>query len=226
MKINSNLLSIQMERKVTLSKNIDNEKQKALSSEVRQNSLDGKKISQQDPKVKDEDEKENKNFDSSLNKSSAYQEIFKLKELDFSNMSIKELYNIVRNVNEMEKKYTMTYGDDEPVRLGKSGNPIISKHTEDMNSLEAKLSILSYGKGNVDPDEKINVIEYLSSHSEKLDNLTKEFPDNPNYQVRASFMKEIINTFDKFISDDSLDLYQEKATLLLADKIEEVDIFI
>lgn len=43
MKINSNLLSIQLERKVTLSKNIDDEKQKALSSEVRQNSLDGKK---------------------------------------------------------------------------------------------------------------------------------------------------------------------------------------
>ncbi|TMO02915.1 hypothetical protein [Pseudoalteromonas sp. S558] len=224
MKINSNLLSIQLERKVTLSKNIDDEKQKALSSEVRQNSLDGEKISQQDPNVKDE--KENKNFDSSLNKSSAYQEIFKLKELDFSNMSIKELYNIVRNVNEMEKKYTMTYGDDEPVRLGKLGNPIISKHTEDMNSLEAKLSILSYGKGNVDPDKKINVLEYLSSSSEKLENLTKEFPDNLNYQVRASFMKEIINTFDKFISDDSLDVYQEKATLLLADKIEEVDIFI
>ncbi|MCF7498946.1 hypothetical protein [Pseudoalteromonas sp. L1] len=224
MKINTNSPPIQLERKVTLFENINGEKQEALSSEVKQNSLDGKEISLQDPKVKDE--KETKPFDSSLNKSSAYEEIFKLKELDFSNMSIKELYNIVKNVNEVEKKYARTYGDDEPVRLGKSGNPIISRHTEDMNSLEAKLSILSYGKGNIDPDKKINVMEYFSSSSEELDSLTKEFPDNPNYQVRASFMKEIINTFDKFISDDSLDLYQEKATLLLADKIEEVDIFV
>ena len=218
MKINTNSPPVQLERKVTLFENINGEKQEALSSEVKQNSSDGEEVSLQDPKVKDE--KETKPFDSLLNKGSAYEEIFKLKELDFSNMSIKELYSIVKNVNEVEKKYARTYGDDEPVRLGKSGNPIISRHTEDMNSLEAKLSILSYGKGNIDPDKKINVMEYFSSSSEKLDSLAKEFPDNPNYQVRASFMKEIINTFDKFISDDSFDLYQEKATLLLADKIE------
>ena len=224
MKINTNSPPVQLERKVTLFENINGEKQEALSSEVKQNSSDGEEVSLQDPKVKDE--KETKPFDSLLNKGSAYEEIFKLKELDFSNMSIKELYSIVKNVNEVEKKYARTYGDDEPVRLGKSGNPIISRHTEDMNSLEAKLSILSYGKGNIDPDKKINVMEYFSSSSEKLDSLAKEFPDNPNYQVRASFMKEIINTFDKFISDDSFDLYQEKATLLLADKIEEVDIFV
>ena len=224
MKINTNSPPVQLERKVTLFENINGEKQEALSSEVKQNSSDGEEVSLQDPKVKDE--KETKPFDSLLNKGSAYEEIFKLKELDFSNMSIKELYSIVKNVNEVEKKYARTYGDDEPVSLGKSGNPIISRHTEDMNSLEAKLSILSYGKGNIDPDKKINVMEYFSSSSEKLDSLAKEFPDNPNYQVRASFMKEIINTFDKFISDDSFDLYQEKATLLLADKIEEVDIFV
>lgn len=224
MKINTNSPPVQLERKVTLFENINGEKQEALSSEVKQNSSDGEEVSLQDPKVKDE--KETKPFDSLLNKGSAYEEIFKLKELDFSNMSIKELYSIVKNVNEVEKKYARTYGDDEPVRLGKSGNPIISRHTEDMNNLEAKLSILSYGKGNIDPDKKINVMEYFSSSSEKLDSLAKEFPDNPNYQVRASFMKEIINTFDKFISDDSFDLYQEKATLLLADKIEEVDIFV
>jgi hypothetical protein len=38
-------------------------------------------------------------------------------------------------------------------------------------------------------------------------------------------MKEIINTFDKFISDDTFDLYQEKAALLLTDK-KKVDVFI
>ena len=68
-------------------------------------------------------------------------------------MSIKELHSIVKNVNEMEREYTQKYDSDEPVRLGKSGNPIISKKREDMNSLESKLRILSYGGGDVDPDK-------------------------------------------------------------------------
>ena len=61
MKINTNSPPVQLERKVTLFENINGEKQEALSSEVKQNSLDGKEISLQDPKVKDE--KETKPFD-------------------------------------------------------------------------------------------------------------------------------------------------------------------
>ncbi len=224
MKISTNLLPTLFESKISIFTNSDDEKIKSFSTKTSESGLKiNINTTHLDPKVKEK--KDNNAFDSSLIEGSAYEKVFKKEELNFSNMSIKELHSIVKNVNEMEREYTQKYDSDEPVRLGKSGNPIISKKREDMNSLESKLRILSYGGGDVDPDKKINVMEYFSNSSEKLDGLAKEYPERQTYQVRASYMKEIINTFDKFISDDTFDLYQEKAALLLTDK-KKVDVFI
>jgi len=224
MKISSNLPPILFESKVSTFTNSDDEKIKSFSTKTSESGLKiNINTTHLDPKVKEK--KDNNAFDSSIIEGSAYEKIFKKEELDFSNMSIKELHSIVKNVNKMEREYTQKYDNDEPVRLGKSGNPIISQKREDMNSLESKLRILSYGRGDVDPDKKINVIEYFSNSSEKLDGLAKEYPERQTYQVRASYMKDIINTFDKFISDDTFDLYQEMAALLLTDK-KKIDVLI
>jgi len=224
MKINTNLPPALFESKVSISKNSDDKKLKNFSAETSQSGLKtNTNTIDFNNKIKERNDGEA--FDSSLFEGSAYEIIFKKEELDFSNMSKNELYSIVKNVNEMEWEYTQKYGSDEPVRLGKSGNPIISKKREDMLGLEAKLEILSYGGGSVDPNEKINIMEYFSNSSEKLDDLAKEHPERQDYQASASHMKEIINTFDKFISDDSFYFFQEKAALLLADK-KKVDILI
>ena len=224
MKINLNSLHTQFENKGTAFPKTDNENFKNISEQrtIIESSLKTNlSITEPDPKER----KDNNTFDLSLIEGSAYEQIFKNEDLDFSNMSTNELHRIVKNVNDMDWEYRQKYGSDEPIRLGKSGNPIISKEREDMNSLQAKLEVISYGTGNIDPDKKMDIMEYFSNSSEKLDALAKEFPERQAYQVRATYMKEIINTFDKFISDDAFASYQEKAALLLTDK-KKVDIFI
>ncbi|OUR61265.1 hypothetical protein A9Q74_10140 [Colwellia sp. 39_35_sub15_T18] len=226
MKININSLSLhsQLGNKGTAFPKIGNENLKNISEQkaIIESNL---KANLSTINLYPKEKQDNKIFDSSLIEGSAYEQIFKKKDLDFSNMSINELHSIVKNVNDMQWEYTQKYGSDEPIRLGKSGNPIISRKMEKMHDLESTLEILSYGKGDVDPDKKIDTIEYFSHRSEKLDQRAKEYPERQTYQVSASYMKEIINTLDKFISDDTFNLYQEKAALLLTDK-KKVDVFI
>lgn len=162
----------------------------------------------------------------SLIEGSAYATLFKNDEFDFTNMSTNELHYIVKTANDMERKYTQKFGSEEPTkRRDQAGNPIISRKREEMLNLESKLNILSFGGGNVDPDEKINIKEYLTASSKQSDNDAKDYPERSTYQVRASYMKEIINTFNNFISDDTFKLYQEKATKLLTDA-NKVDLLI
>mgnify|MGYP000032316954 CR=1 FL=1 len=138
MKISTNLLPTLFESKISIFTNSDDEKIKSFSTKTSESGLKiNINTTHLDPKVKEK--KDNNAFDSSLIEGSAYEKVFKKEELNFSNMSIKELHSIVKNVNEMEREYTQKYDSDEPVRLGKSGNPIISKKREDMNSLESKL---------------------------------------------------------------------------------------
>jgi hypothetical protein len=224
MKININSLHTPLENKAatfakTDGENIKNtyEQKAIIESSLKTN------LSTIDPYPKEK--QDNNTFDLSLIEDSAYAQIFKKEDLDFTNMSTNELHNIVKNVNEMQWEYTQKYGSDEPIRLGRYGNPIISKKREDMLNLESKLRILSYGGGDVDPDKKIDIMEYFSSSSEKWDKLAKEYPERQTYQVRASYIKEIINTFDRFMSDDTFDLYQEKAARLLTDE-KKIDVFI
>lgn len=161
----------------------------------------------------------------SLIEGSAYATLFKNDEFDFTNMSTNELHYIVKTANDMDREYTQKFGSEEPVRRDQAGNPIISRKREEMLNLESTLNILSFGGGNVDPDEKINIKEYLTESSKQSDNEAKNYPERSTYQVRASYMKEIINTFNNFISDDTLKLYQEKATKLLTDA-NKVDLLI
>lgn len=161
----------------------------------------------------------------SLIEGSAYATLFKNDEFDFTNMSTNELHYIVKTANDMDREYTQKFGSEEPVRRDQAGNPIISRRREEMLNLESKLNILSFGGGNVDPDEKINIKEYLTESSKQSDNEAKNYPERSTYQVRASYMKEIINTFNNFISDDTFKLYQEKATKLLTDA-NKVDLLI
>lgn len=161
----------------------------------------------------------------SLIEGSAYATLFKNDEFDFTNMSTNELHYIVKTANDMDREYTQKFGSEEPVRRDQAGNPIISRRREEMLNLESTLNILSFGGGNVDPDEKINIKEYLTESSKQSDNEAKNYPERSTYQVRASYMKEIINTFNNFISDDTFRLYQEKATKLLTDA-DKVDLLI
>ena len=216
MKINTNSSHSQFENKTAVFVKTDGENLKNLSEQKTN-------LSTTDPYPKEK--RDNKPFDLSLIEGSAYEQIFKKEDLDFTNMSTNELHNIVKNVNDMQWEYTQKYGSDEPVRLGRYGNPIISKKREDMLNLESKLEILSYGGGDVDPDKKIDIMEYFANSSEKLDKLTIEYPKRQDYSVAASYMKEIINTFDRFMSDDTFDLYQERAARLLTDE-KKIDIFI
>ncbi|NRB23058.1 hypothetical protein [Shewanella sp.] len=223
MKININALHTQLGNKATAFSKTDDEnikntfEKKAIESSLKTNLSTTKLYSKE--------KKDNNTLDSSLIEGSAYEQIFKKDDLDFSNMSINELYSIVKKVNEMEWKYTQKHGSDEPTRLDKSGNPIISKRREDMNNLQATLEVLSFGGGNVDPDKNIDTIEYFSNSSKESDKLAKEYPKRQDYRVASSYMKEIINTLDKFISEDSFYLYQKKAALLLTDN-NKVDVYI
>ncbi|NMM40896.1 hypothetical protein [Pseudoalteromonas arctica] len=128
----------------------------------------------------------------SLIEGSAYATLFKNDEFDFTNMSTNELHYIVKTANDMDREYTQKFGSEEPVRRDQAGNPIISRKREEMLNLESKLNILSFGGGNVDPDEKINIKEYLTTSSKQSDNEAKNYPERSTYQVRASYMKEII----------------------------------
>jgi hypothetical protein len=224
MKINTNSSHSQFENKTTAFTKTDGENLKNLSEQkaIIESSL---KTNLSITDLHQKEKRDNNTFDLSLIEDSAYAQIFKKEDLDFTNMSTNELHNIVKNVNEMQWEYTQKYGSDEPIRLGRYGNPIISKKREDMLNLESKLRILSYGGGDVDPDKKIDIMEYFSSSSEKWDKLAKEYPERQTYQVRASYIKEIINTFDRFMSDDTFDLYQEKAARLLTDE-KKIDVFI
>jgi len=223
MKINTNSSHSQFENKTTAFTKTDGENLKNLSEQktIIESSLKTNlSITDLHPKEK----RDNNTFDLSLIEGSAYEQIFKKEDLDFTDMSINEFHRIVKNVNDMEWEYTQKYGSDEPIRLGRYDNPIISKKREDMNNLQGTLEVLSYGTGNVDPKKKINIIEYFSNSSEESDKLAKEYPKRQDYSVAASYMKEILNTLDRFVSDDTFDLYQEKAILLLTDE-KKIDVF-
>ncbi|WDE10013.1 hypothetical protein [Thalassomonas haliotis] len=224
MKININSLHSQFENKAAAYGKTDGEKFKNSSEQntVNESRLQAN-LNTANPNPKEK--QDTNSFDLSLIEGSAYEQIFKKEDLDFSNMSINDLHTLVKNVNDMEREYTQKYGSDEPMRTGKSGNPIISKKREDMLDLEATLKILSYGGGDVDPDKKIDTVEYFSNRSEQLDERAQESPERQTYNVAATYMKELMNTFDKFISDDTFDLYKEKAALLLTDE-KKVDMTI
>ncbi|MGL1959555.1 MAG: hypothetical protein OCD00_19935 [Colwellia sp.] len=224
MKVNINSLQTRLGNKTTVFPKSNNENFKSTSEQ--------KNITTSSPKVDlsatdsySKKKQENNTFDSSLIEGSAYEKIFKKEDLNFSNMSINELYSIVKSVNDMEREYIQKYGSNEPIRLGKSGNPIISKRIENMLDLEGTLEVLSFGGGNVDPNKKIDIIEYFSNSSEESDKLAKEYPKRQNYRVAASYMKEIINTLDKFISDDTFNSYQVQAISLLTNE-KKVDVYI
>lgn len=222
MKINTNSLQTPFENKATGYTKADGEKFKNISEQKATIESNLKT----NLNTTDSKEKQDSNtFDLSLIEGSVYEQIFKREELDFSNMSINELHTIVKNVNYMEQEYTEKYGSDEPIRLGRSGNPIISRRREDMLDLEGTLRVLSFGEGNVDPDKKIDVVAYFSNESKQLDERAKEYPERQTYNVAAAYMKEIIHTFDNFISGDTFDMYKEKAALLLTDE-NKVDIVV
>lgn len=224
MKININALQAQLGNKATTFSKTDNENFKILY-EKKHITASSSKVNLSTTHLHSKEKQDNKTFDLSLIEGSAYEQIFKKEDLDFSNMSINELHSIVKNVNDMEREYIQKYGSNEPIRLGKSGNPIISKRIENMLDLEGTLEVLSFGGGNVHPDKKIDITEYFSNSSKESDKLAKEYPKRQDYRVAASYMKEIINTFDKFTSDDSFDLYQKKAVSLLTDK-NKIDVYI
>ena len=150
MKINTNSSQTPLENKANVFARTDDESLKNISEQ---------KTNLSTTDLHPKEKRNNNTFDLSLIEGSAYEQIFKKKDLDFSNMSINELHSIVKNVNDMQWEYTQKYGSDEPIRLGKSGNPIISRKMEKMHDLESTLEILSYGKGDVDPDKKIDTIE-------------------------------------------------------------------
>ncbi|OUR63453.1 hypothetical protein A9Q74_01015 [Colwellia sp. 39_35_sub15_T18] len=216
MKINTNSSQTPLENKANVFARTDDESLKNISEQ---------KTNLSTTDLHPKEKRNNNTFDLSLIEGSAYEQIFRKEDLDFTNMSTNELHSIVKNVNEMQWEYTQKYGSDEPIRLGRYGNPIHSEKREDMLNLESKLRILSYAGGNVDPDKKIDIMEYLSNSSENSDKLAKEYPNRQDYRVAASYMKEIINTFDRFMSDDTFDLYQEKAARLLTDE-KKIDVFI
>ncbi|MBQ4845056.1 hypothetical protein [Pseudoalteromonas sp. MMG005] len=157
-------------------------------------------------------------FDLTLVKGSAYEQIFNKEDLDFSNMSLNELYSLVQDVNAMHREYAKEHGNDEPTRIGRFGTPIISKEREALLDLEGTLEVLSFGDGRVDPNEKIDVAAYFSNQAELATAQAKAAPERDDYSISASYMKEIRNTVGKFILDDTFELYKEKAAVLLTDK--------
>ena len=154
-------------------------------------------------------------FDPTLIEEGKYKDLFSENGHNFSEMSINELYDLVKKFNELDREYSQEFSDKEEVRYGKSGNQIISEQRSDMLDLMITLEILSYGEGDVDPNEKINLVEYFNERSDKLEKSAIAHPERDTYQTRSTHSKKLIDTFEKFTSDESLNTYKEKAFSLL-----------
>ena len=164
-------------------------------------------------------------FDPTLIEEGKYKDLFSENGHNFSEMSINELYDLVKKFNELDREYSQEFSDKEEVRYGKSGNQIISEQRSDMLDLMITLEILSYGEGDVDPNEKINLVEYFNERSDKLEKSAVAHPERDTYQTRSAHSMKLIDIFEKFTSDESLNTYKEKAfSLLKAQK--KVDITI
>ena len=219
MNININLINSRLQSQDHLQNSNDQRIKSADSSDIKPET----KIRSTYISFEKKQEKDKNYFDDALIEKSKYKDTFKREGIDFSNMSTNELYTLVKEIIEIDMEYTKKYGSDEPVRYGKSGKPIISQKLDDMTNLAGTLEILSYGKGDVDPNEKINVMEYFSNRSEMADNFVKENPQRQTANVRSHYVKQLVNTLDNFVSDENFNSYKDKAILLLADK-HKVDI--
>lgn len=148
-------------------------------------------------------------------KDSKYQAAFGDTSLDFSNMTIKEFHQVVKAVIEIDRDHEDKYGSTEPKRFSSNGNELISHKRSALLDLGMTLEILSYGEGDVDPDEKINVMEYFANRADKLTAMADTQPDI--YATRATHSRELVQTMDKYFSEQALLEHQEQALKLLKD---------
>jgi hypothetical protein len=148
-------------------------------------------------------------------KDSQYQAAFGDTSLDFSNMTIKEFHQVVKAVIEIDRDHEDKYGSTEPKRFGNNGNELISDKRSALLDLDITLEILSYGEGSVDPDEKINVMEYFANRKDKLTSMAETQPEI--YANRATHSQELVQTMDEYFSEQALLEHQEQALRLLQD---------
>ena len=161
------------------------------------------------------DDKDKPTLDKALVINTEYEAAFKQSPPDFSNMSLNDFHAIVKSVMAIDKEHENKFGSDEPVRIGKSGNPLISLKRAAMLELSATLEILSYGEGSIDSDEKIDVLSYFENRARKNTELAKVQPQI--YSEPARHGKELVGTLDRYFSEQAFIEYTEKAKTLLTD---------
>ena len=161
------------------------------------------------------DDKDKPTLDEALVTNTEYEAAFKQSPPDFSNMSLNDFHAIVKSVMAIDKEHENKFGSDEPIRIGKSGNPLISLKRAAMLELSATLVILSYGEGSIDPDEKIDVLSYFENRAIKDAELAKVKPQI--YSEPARHGKELVGILNKYFSEHAFVEYKEKAITLLTD---------
>lgn len=154
-------------------------------------------------------------------KGSQYQAVFGDASLDFANMTIKEFHQVVKAVIKINRDHEDKYGSTDPKRFNNNGNELISDKRSALLDLNITLEILSYGEGDVDPDEKINIMEYFANRKDKLTTMAKTQPEI--YANRATYSKELVQTLDEYFSEQALLKYQEQALELIKDMRDKDD---
>lgn len=144
---------------------------------------------------------------------SKYAAAFDTSTLDFSNMTINEFHQVVKAVIEIDRDHDDEFGSEEPTRLSANGNELISHKRSALLDLGATLEILSYGEGDIDPNEKIDVLQYFEKRSENLTSMAKTQPKI--YSTPAAHSRELVQTLDNYFTEDALLKHQEQAMELL-----------